>query len=184
MNDLQKMQESCKEFANDLKTGNVTWENKPHDYFAFAFKVKTNLGEISLFYDNRFFYTFADKSIYLKSTTAKEAANEALQLVKNEAQKLVDALSEPKQGNTVEKFIKKAKAQMEAKIDKEPFWIPIDKDNLPKGDVLAVTRVGYTITGEMSYDKSINVLRCTCVKDKWELSNVTHYHDILKYPKP
>lgn len=133
MNDLQKMKKSCEDFAKDLKTGNVEWENKPHDYFAFAFKVKTNLGEISLFYDNRFFYTFNDKSFYLKSTTAKEAAHEAIQLVKAEAQKLVDALSEPIQTD-LEKYspeflawrdkyfyLKIEVTEWKSKRDKTPF---------------------------------------------------------------
>jgi hypothetical protein len=167
MNDLQKMKESCKEFAKDLKTGNLEWQPiSGLNHFEYDFWLKCPLGFTRLWLNEElslFFSRFAkEHPIELKSTTAKEAAAEALELVKQEAQKLVDALSEPK----------------------EPFWIPIDKDNLPKGDVLAVTRLGYTITGEMSYDKSINVLRCTCVKDKWELSNVTHYHDISKYPKP
>ncbi len=101
MNNLDKMKESCIEFAADLKTGNVEW-NK-NTCFEFMFNVE--IGEHSIGFilessanglDGEFVLCTSYDNIPLQSETAKEAAIEALQLVKNEAQKLVDALSEPK----------------------------------------------------------------------------------------
>jgi len=122
MNDLQKMQASCKEFESDLKTGNVEWK---------VFEWKTIMGFTATMQGISFdiwIETIRQKFVFSKnngypieltSTTAKEAAHEALQLVKNEAQKLVEALSEPKEGNTVEKFMQKVKQDLESEPKEE-----------------------------------------------------------------
>jgi len=98
MNDLQKMHGSCKEFSKDLKTGNVTWE--AHGTKTFRTKIDV-FGFLTIFFDevglNFILEGYHPNLMLLNATTAKQAAHEALQLVKNEAQKLVDALSEPKE---------------------------------------------------------------------------------------
>lgn len=96
---LQEMQKSCEEFAKDLKTGGITWKLEKQKVVLFKFScyvqfVKITLSLVDCFDKNVFFGTTIEgDSIRLKSTTAREAAQEALQLVKNEAEKLVQALS-------------------------------------------------------------------------------------------
>ena len=162
MNKLEEIIKSCEDFKSEVKNGETLWQEESHDYFSFVFKIDTNLGRIKLFLDSKFFYTFCDKSIHLKSTTAKEAAHEALQLVKKEAQKLVDAL-EPK----------------------EPFWIPIDYNNLPRMKVIVKTGYGDYIEGIIGTDSGngLDYILCCNTKKRY-YTTFTHYHDISKYPLP
>jgi len=101
MTELEKMQESCEVFSHDLKTGNLEWQQMSGlNHFEYDFWLKCPLGFTRLWLNEElslFFSRFAkEHPIELTSTTAKEAAHEALQLVKNEAQKLVEALSDLK----------------------------------------------------------------------------------------
>jgi len=120
MNDLQKMKASCYEFAKDLKTGNLKWYLSDCEHWAFGIEINENHLLIMLDDEEGGFFSLdchlLSDLVILKSTTAREAALEALQLVKNEAQKLVDAL-EPKEGNTVEKLIKKIAKQIDVVIE-------------------------------------------------------------------
>ena len=123
MNNLKKMKQSCIDFQNDLKTGNLEWRIEDNSKWEYHFKIETPFGDLKLMLCQRekthdFECRFVDVDVQLKSTTAHEAAHEALQLVKAEAQKLVDMLSqEPKK--------------------EQPFWTPIDPDNLPRHEVFA-----------------------------------------------
>ncbi len=102
MNKLKEMKNSCAEFAQDLKTGNVEWEIDENSNTTFSAKVMGKSIKIWINYpyfgDNALFNCESDfwhgVAILVGSDTAKEAAFEALELVKQEAQKLVDALSE------------------------------------------------------------------------------------------
>lgn len=100
MNKLEEMKNSCKVFAADLKTGDIEWSKDVHHENGFITKWNDNKirfyiiheigteGQPCYFKLESFFY----RGYVLQSTTAKEAAHEALQLVKKEAQKLVDSL--------------------------------------------------------------------------------------------
>lgn len=168
MNDLQKMQESCLEFAKDLKTGNVVWEIDTD--FKHGFRTKISNINVFVFlvfdWDSNYQKTkhyFELVSVFfsgltLKSTTAREAAFEALEIVKNEAQKLVDALSEPK----------------------EAFWIPICSNDVSKKNVLCTSDFKNFIVGDLKMMG--NTLVCSNGKDSITYPN--HYHDISQYPKP
>lgn len=94
MNKLEEMKNSCKVFAADLKTGNVEWTK--HSKGNECFNCIVSDINLQIWLDcaiECFALMKPDKSIIrLQSTTAKEAAQEALQLVRAEAQKLVDAL--------------------------------------------------------------------------------------------
>ena len=165
MNKLEKIEQSCIDFSEDLKTGSILWQKEEHDYFAYVFKITTNIGIVKLFWQgNKFFYTFCDKSIYLKSETAKEAAFEALELVKEEAQKLVNALSEP---------------------PKSP-WTKIDPIYLPPTEVFAINEAGEGLAGVITRPNRENALYCESENDS--ILNPTHYltyEQILKIiPKP
>jgi len=106
-NILQKIIESCEEFEKKPVTGNYKWNvGRCTDY-----STRTNIGLVKfwLLDSGYFYFRISDaNNVKLTATTAREAAHEALQLVKNEAQKLVDALSEPK----------------------EPLFIPVNENDL------------------------------------------------------
>ena len=99
MNKIEEMKNSCAVFAADLKTGGVVWSNPyPETSMQFNYIVDFIGVIIWLNEDDIAFCVEVPKNRTwvtrkLKSTTAKEAAHEALQLVKQEAQKLVDALT-------------------------------------------------------------------------------------------
>lgn len=101
--------------------------------------------------------------VYLDATTAKEAAHEALQLVKQEAQKLVNALSE-----------------------QNDFWTKIDTENLPKIEVFAINENGEALGGLIT--KSFNPFCLYCESENDKIKSPTHfctYEQILKFlPKP
>ena len=126
MNDLKKMKQSCSEFAKDLKTGGVMWEN-PFPEIGLQFNYFTEFIGCKIWLNDvkpSFCIEIPKNGTWivrtLQATTAKEAAAEAIDLVRKEAQKLVDSLTQPKEVNTVEKFIEKAKNQMEGE-PKETF---------------------------------------------------------------
>lgn len=104
MTQLEKMIESCEEFAKSLKIGNIQFNKNEYSHFDHAFCAKLNNKEIEVFLcrdsndNHRFYYTFADclKWVELTATTAQEAAAEALELCRKQAQKLVELLGEPK----------------------------------------------------------------------------------------
>ena len=170
MNKLEEMKNSCKVFAADLKTGDIEWSKDVHHENGFITKWNDNKirfyiiheigteGQPCYFKLESFFY----RGYVLQSTTAKEAAHEALNLVRLEAQKLVDAL-EPK----------------------EPFWIPIDYNNLPRMKVIVKTGYGDYIEGIIETDSGngLDYILCSNTKERY-YTTFTHYHDISKYPKP
>ena len=170
MSKLKEMQDSCAVFAADLKTGNIKWEKSDSFYtsWQYSYHHKTNVGLIRLWLNNDmqenhgFWYRLNDNNnIKLKSTTAKEAAAEALQLVKQEAQKLVDALSESP-------------------------WTKIDPLNLPKHEeVFAIDENMETLAGILTVS---NGGQLWIESDLAEMPNPTHYvtyDQILKLlPKP
>lgn len=96
MSKLKEMKDSCAVFAADLKTGSVEWEIDEYGYFSTEI-LKQYISvwlEPSQNGENaEFWYVSQLGESHLQAETAKEAAHEALQLVKAEAQKLVDALS-------------------------------------------------------------------------------------------
>lgn len=213
MDKLEKMKNSCAEFAQDLKTGNVVW-----NYFGLkTFRTKVNIfGYLNIFFDEiglQFILEgYHPNLMSLQSETAKEAAFEALELVKNEAQKLLDALSEPKEEMPKTKALyskaekefwetmKQHKAHMAVrekeledflqKLQKEyesnqSHWVKIDPTYLPSKEVFAVNEEGEGISGQIvKHNKGFLM----CVSELDSISNPTHYLEyetILKLiPKP
>lgn len=196
MDKLEKMKNSCAEFAQDLKTGNVVW-----NYFGLkTFRTKVNIfGYLNIFFDEiglQFILEgYHPNLMSLQSETAKEAAFEALELVKKEAQKLVDALSEPKEidfetasENDLSKHIVNAMMQNVKKeisaLSKSP-WKQIDPNNLPHKEVFSVNEKGEGIAGQIvKHNKGFLM----CVSELDSTRNPTHYLEyetILKLiPKP
>lgn len=236
MNKLEEMKNSCKVFAADLKTGNVEWTK--HSKGNECFNCIVSDINLQIWLDcaiECFALMKPDKSIIrLQSTTAKEAAQEALQLVRAEAQKLVDALSvEPKETDLQENnswfYVRKTLGQVKDSLQaftkktqhltdsvaanhfrdlekaivevdkmgvelkkhnalsepKEPFWIPIDYNNLPRMKVIVKTGYGDYIEGIIETDSGngLDYILCSNTKERY-YTTFTHYHDISKYPKP
>ena len=185
MNKLEEMKNSCKVFAADLKTGDIEWSKDVHHENGFITKWNDNKirfyiiheigteGQPCYFKLESFFY----RGYVLQSTTAKESAHEALQLVRAEAQKLVDAL-EPKEDFKFDGFD-------EYCTPKEPFWIPIDYNNLPRMKVIVKTGYGDYIEGIIGTDSGngLDYILCYNTKERY-YTTFTHYHDISKYPLP
>jgi len=169
---LQEMKKSCEEFAKDLKTGNIEWEIDTDFEHGFRTKISNIHTFVFLVFDRGSNYQkpkhyFELVSVFfsgltLQSTTAKEAAHEALQLVKTEAEKLLNALSEPK----------------------EPFWIPIDGNNMPNRKVVGAyfgndKRINYGI-------RSFGFCKKDTFSDRFKINGefATHFHHISRYPQP
>jgi len=196
MNNLQKMQESCEEF--DCKTGNVTWfqtyyKDVPSNYNAIENGLK-----FSFWLDHKskcFVFrceAFMIAMQKIKATTAKEAAIEALELVKSEAQKLVDALSEPKDIDikipNMEEIFKNVEKDVFGENvlglesePKEPFWTKIDPENYPKGKLLLGN---FEPTSEIFGETTVGEIILFMKIPMCHYKLVTHYHDFSQYPKP
>lgn len=105
MTQLEKMIESCEEFAKNPKVGNIEFIPQNWNRF-FTSKIQLPMvGFLQIYHDNyqnKFCYNTIEVTFKpLKSTAAAEAAAEALELCRKEAQKLVDLLSEPKEETAI-----------------------------------------------------------------------------------
>lgn len=105
MTQLEKMYKSCEEFARNPKVGNIEFNHyQTEDEDIFCKRINGFDIMVTCGVNGFFAYINSQPSVKLQATTAQEAADEALELCRKEAQKLVDLLSEPKEENNEEHF--------------------------------------------------------------------------------
>ena len=103
---IKKHEDSFYEFLKNTKIGNIEFENDD-DVYLVTKEIIPLVLDIRITFDSKGFYCFLgeSKDIQLTATTAQEAAAEAIELCRKEAQKLVDLLSEPKDEIYTEHFL-------------------------------------------------------------------------------